>query len=198
MRLPRWFYCAHTSKTMKTSPRIVSGEWLIFCHLRKWERKRALQRYPFYSQFAQQLEIGRQSATMFKAWAGKLPSRTQWYHLCFFLEGITAALRPLVKPKIIKKRTKKFIWHQSDQYVKIKCNWQKHRGIDDRIRRRFKGQILMPNMGYGSNKKTKHMLPSGSQKFLVHKSKSLRCCWCAMNLTVKRLLTMSPPRTVKP
>ena len=28
--------------------------------------------------------------------------------------GIVAALRPLVKPKIIKKRTKKFIQHQSE------------------------------------------------------------------------------------
>ncbi|ELW65719.1 Putative 60S ribosomal protein L32' [Tupaia chinensis] len=43
-----------------------------------------------------------------------------------------AALRPLMKPRIIKKRTKKFIHHQSDRYVKIKCNWQKPRGIDNR------------------------------------------------------------------
>ncbi|XP_054576202.1 60S ribosomal protein L32-like [Eptesicus fuscus] len=79
-----------------------------------------------------------------------------------------AALRPLVKPKIVKKTTKKFIRHQSDQYVKIKRNWRKPRGIDSRVRRRFKGQILMPNIGYGSNRKTKHMLPSGFRKFLVH------------------------------
>ncbi|VTJ63716.1 Hypothetical predicted protein [Marmota monax] len=84
-----------------------------------------------------------------------------------------AALRPLVKPKIIKKRTKKFIRHQSDRYVKIKRNWRKPRGIDNRVRRRFKGQILMPNIGYGSNKKTKHMLPSGFRKFLVHNVKEL-------------------------
>ncbi|XP_032252879.1 60S ribosomal protein L32-like [Phoca vitulina] len=77
-----------------------------------------------------------------------------------------AALRPLVKPKIVKKRTKKFIRHQSDRYAKIKRNWQKPRGIDNRVRRRF-------NIGYGSNKKTKHMLPSGFRKFLVHNVKEL-------------------------
>ena len=37
----------------------------------------------------------------------------------------------------------------------------------------FKGQILIPNIGYRSNKKTKHMLPSGFQKFLVHTVKEL-------------------------
>ncbi|CAM2116678.1 unnamed protein product [Caretta caretta] len=83
------------------------------------------------------------------------------------------ALRPLVKPKIVKKRTKKFIRHQSDRYVKIKRNWRKPRGIDNRARRRFKGQILMPNIGYGSNRKTKHMLPTGFKKFLVHNVKEL-------------------------
>ncbi|XP_006883669.1 PREDICTED: 60S ribosomal protein L32-like [Elephantulus edwardii] len=84
-----------------------------------------------------------------------------------------AALRPLVKPKIVKKRTKKLIRYQSDRYVKIKRNWRKPRGIDNRVWRRFKGPILMPNIGYGSNKKTKHMLPSGFRKFLVHNVKEL-------------------------
>nr|XP_042701240.1 60S ribosomal protein L32-like [Chrysemys picta bellii] len=84
-----------------------------------------------------------------------------------------SALRPVVKPKIVKKRTKKFIRHQSDRYVKIKCNWRKPRGIDNRARRRFKGQILMSNIGYGSNRKMKHTLPRGFKKFLVHNVKEL-------------------------
>ncbi|XP_077934894.1 large ribosomal subunit protein eL32-like [Halichoerus grypus] len=82
-------------------------------------------------------------------------------------------LRPLTKPKIIKKRTKKLIQHQSDPYVKIKHNWQKPKGIDNRVHRRFKGQILMPNNGYRSSKKTEHMLPSGFWKLLVHSIKEL-------------------------
>ncbi|XP_060248104.1 large ribosomal subunit protein eL32-like [Meriones unguiculatus] len=84
-----------------------------------------------------------------------------------------AALRPLVKPKIVKKRTKEFIRHQSDRYVKIKRNCRKPRGGDNRVQRRFKGQTLMPNIGYGSNKKTNHMWPSGFQKFLGHNVKEL-------------------------
>ncbi|EFB14561.1 hypothetical protein PANDA_019687, partial [Ailuropoda melanoleuca] len=84
-----------------------------------------------------------------------------------------AVFRPLVKPKIIKKKTKKLSRHQSDQYVKIKHNWQKPRGTDNRVCRRFRSQILMPNIGYGSDNKTKHMLPSAFWKFLVHNIKEL-------------------------
>ncbi|GAB6030722.1 60S ribosomal protein L32 [Chamberlinius hualienensis] len=83
------------------------------------------------------------------------------------------AIRPLVKHNIVKKRLKKFIRHQSDRYRKLKPNWRKPKGIDNRVRRRFKGQYLMPNIGYGSAKKTKHMLPSGFRKFLVHNVKEL-------------------------
>ncbi|KAH9410429.1 PREDICTED: 60S ribosomal protein L32-like [Rhagoletis zephyria] len=83
------------------------------------------------------------------------------------------AIVPLHKPEIVKKRTKKFRRHQSDRYRKIKPNWRKPKGIDNRVRRRFKGQILMPNIGYGSAKKTKHMLPNGFRKVLVHNIKEL-------------------------
>ncbi|XP_054447125.1 60S ribosomal protein L32-like [Pteronotus mesoamericanus] len=82
-----------------------------------------------------------------------------------------AALTPLVKPKIVKKRTEQFIWHQSDQYVKIKHNWQKPSG--NRVCRRFKGQLWMSKTGYGNNKKTKHIPPSGFWKFLINDVREL-------------------------
>nr|ABW90364.1 putative ribosomal protein L32 [Sipunculus nudus] len=83
------------------------------------------------------------------------------------------AIRSLNRQKIVKKRTKKFIRHQSDRYVKLRQNWRKPKGIDNRVRRRFKGQFLMPNIGYGSNKKTKHVCPDGFKKFVVHNVKEL-------------------------
>ncbi len=42
-------------------------------------------------------------------------------------------------------------------------SWRRQRGIDSRVRRKFKGcGVIMPNIGYGSNKKTRHLLPSGA------------------------------------
>ena len=95
---------------------------------------------------------------------------THKWHTLFFI-GTTMAITPAKKPKIVKKRTKKFTRHQSDRYKKLTRNWRKPKGIDNRVRRKFKGMYLMPNIGYGSAKTTKHMLPIGFRKVLVHNIK---------------------------
>jgi len=82
---------------------------------------------------------------------------------------------PLVKRKIVKKRTKRFLRHQSDLFNRIDKKkyptWRKPRGIDSRVRRREKGTAPHANIGYGSAKATRHLLPSGFLKFTVNNVK---------------------------
>lgn len=123
------------------------------------------------------------------------------------------AITPIHKPTIVKKRTKKFRRHQSDRYRKVNVSycflfcflafllkflfwiislqpsWRKPKGIDNRVRRRFKGQILMPNIGYGSAKATKHMLPNGFRKVLVHNVKVCLCGYSFIFKTISNLLS---------
>merc|ERR1712029_96603 len=74
---------------------------------------------------------------------------------------------------IVKKHTKRFNRHQSDRFKCVDSSWRKPKGIDNRVRRRFKGQAAMPKIGYGSNKKTRHMMPSGHKAFLVHNARDV-------------------------
>ncbi|BEJ12455.1 hypothetical protein CspHIS471_0209150 [Cutaneotrichosporon sp. HIS471] len=74
---------------------------------------------------------------------------------------------------IVKKRTKTFKRHQSDRYHSVKESWRKPKGIDNRVRRRFSGQTPMPKIGYGSNKKTRHLIPSGHKEVLVNNVRDL-------------------------
>merc|ERR1712147_190879 len=80
--------------------------------------------------------------------------------------GSTMAV-PLTRPKIVKKKTTKFKRHQSDLFDRVGESWRRPKGIDSRVRRKFKGKVLMPNIGYGSNKKTRHMLPDGFKELLM-------------------------------
>jgi large subunit ribosomal protein L32e len=76
---------------------------------------------------------------------------------------------PLQKINKVVKRRKKFVRHQSDRKIAVKPNWRKQKGIDSRVRRKFKGNgVVQPNIGYGTNKKHRHVLPNGFLKAVVH------------------------------
>jgi hypothetical protein len=47
---------------------------------------------------------------------------------------------------IVKKRTARFNRHQSDRFKCVDPSWRKPKGIDNRVRRRFKGQAAMPKV----------------------------------------------------
>ncbi|KXS14155.1 ribosomal protein L32e [Gonapodya prolifera JEL478] len=80
---------------------------------------------------------------------------------------------PVNKTKIVKKRTGKFNRFHSDRYMRVPTSWRRPRGIDNRARRRFRGNIPLPKIGYGSNSKTRHLLPSGFYKFSVRSTSDL-------------------------
>ena len=82
-------------------------------------------------------------------------------------------VQPLVRKDRVKKKTNTFKRHQSDRYFKLKENWRKPKGIDNRMRRKFKGLTRMPKIGYGSNAVTKHVLQNGFKKFRVSNTADL-------------------------
>merc|ERR1712154_450251 len=84
-----------------------------------------------------------------------------------------AMATPADKRKIVKKRLKRFPRFQADRFKKMGQSWRQPRGIDCRVRRRFKGTTLMPNIGYGSDKRTRYRLRNGFYKFLVRQPSDL-------------------------
>jgi large subunit ribosomal protein L32e len=69
---------------------------------------------------------------------------------------------------ITKKTDKTFLrWH-AHRFQRLGQKWRRPRGIDNPLRRHYKGKGNTPGIGYGKDKKTKHMERNGLIKFVVH------------------------------
>merc|ERR1712100_231403 len=71
------------------------------------------------------------------------------------------------------KRSKKFKRFQSNRFVRVSESWRRPRGIDSRVCLNFKGTIPMVNIGYGNDKRTRHVLFNGLKSLRVYNVKEL-------------------------
>ena len=84
------------------------------------------------------------------------------------------AIQPLKRVKKVIKRTKRFTKFEHEDFPhKLKASWRRPRGIDCRVRRQFKGTKPLVKIGYGTNKKHRHILPNGFKKLLIRNEKDL-------------------------
>merc|ERR1711862_562461 len=103
---------------------------------------------------------------IFKRLIKELKGSLKFYHKRMSIQAVK-------HKKIVKKRTKHFIRHESEDFNKMKSSWRRPHGIDCRVRRRYRGTRECAKIGFGSDKKTRNLLPNGFKKFLVRNEKEL-------------------------
>ena len=86
---------------------------------------------------------------------------------------MTEITRLLLLRKKLKHKRPKFIRQESWRLKRVKSSWRRPRGIDNPARTKKKGQIALPNIGYKTPKKVRHLHASGFQEIIIHNMSEL-------------------------
>jgi large subunit ribosomal protein L32e len=90
-------------------------------------------------------------------------------------EQDTTALEKALKLRTrIKKKKPRFANQESWRYKRLKENWRRPRGIDNKMRRKIKGWPPTVSVGYRGPRATRGLHPSGYREILVHNLQELK------------------------
>ncbi|MBC7130753.1 50S ribosomal protein L32e [Candidatus Bathyarchaeota archaeon] len=74
----------------------------------------------------------------------------------------------------IKKKRPDFVRQESWRYDRLKENWRRPKGIDNKMRQKRKGWPATVSVGYRSPKAARGLHPSGYEEVLVHNLDEIR------------------------
>jgi len=78
--------------------------------------------------------------------------------------------------KIIKRKKPDYLRFQWWKVIKLrnkKESWRRPRGIHNKIRMKLKSRVSMVEVGYGSPREVRGLLPNGKKSVLVHNIEEL-------------------------
>jgi large subunit ribosomal protein L32e len=90
------------------------------------------------------------------------------------LPKATASEKALKLRKRVKAKKPNFVRQESWKYVRLKENWRRPHGLDNKVRKRFKGWPARVSAGYRGPKIARALHPSGFKDVLVYNADDLK------------------------